>query len=55
MKIELIDLTVRELVDGYFDDGVGGYGERLDFICALCAMLGLKLKPRHTVGSQEPM
>ena len=33
MKIELIDLTVRDLVDGYCDDregGVIGYGGRLD-------------------------
>ncbi len=33
MKIELIDLTVRDLVDGYFDDeegGVVGYGGKLD-------------------------
>jgi len=27
MKIQLLDLTVRDLVDGYFDDGdVVGYG-----------------------------
>ncbi len=33
MKIKLIDLTVRELVDGYHDDGqdgVRGYGGKLD-------------------------
>ncbi|MCY3860332.1 MAG: DUF262 domain-containing protein [Gammaproteobacteria bacterium] len=35
MKVELKDLTVRELVDGYEDDsesegGVRGYGGRLD-------------------------
>lgn len=33
MRIELIDLTVRELVDGYHDDregGVRGYGGKLD-------------------------
>ena len=35
MKIKLIDLTVRELVEGYRDDsdsegGVFGYGGRLD-------------------------
>lgn len=33
MKIELLDLTVRELVDGYQDDGEGGvvgYGGKLD-------------------------
>ena len=33
MKIELIDLTVRDLVDGYSDDGEGGvfgYGGKLD-------------------------
>jgi len=33
MKIELMDLTVRELVEGYQDDGEGGvfgYGGKLD-------------------------
>ena len=33
MKIDLIDLTVRDLVDGYSDDGEGGvrgYGGKLD-------------------------
>ena len=33
MKIKLLDLTVRELVDGYHDDGqdgVRGYGGKLD-------------------------
>ena len=33
MKIEMLDLTVRDLVDGYHDDGEGGvvgYGGRLD-------------------------
>lgn len=33
MKIELIDVSVRELVQGYSDDGEGGvigYGDRLD-------------------------
>ena len=33
MKIELLDLTVRELVEGYYDDdegGVTGYRDRLD-------------------------
>lgn len=33
MKIQLIDLTVRDLVDGYSDDGEGGvvgYGGKLD-------------------------
>ena len=33
MKIDLIDLTVGDLVDGYFDDGEGGvrgYGDQLD-------------------------
>ena len=35
MKIELIDLTVRDLVDGYSDDGEGGvvgYGGKLDIL-----------------------
>ena len=26
MKIELLDLTVRDPVAGYFNDGDGGYG-----------------------------
>ena len=33
MKIEMHDVTIRELVDGYRDegdDGVFGYGGRLD-------------------------
>ena len=33
MKIELLDLTVRELVEDYIDDGEGGvtgYGGKLD-------------------------
>ncbi len=33
MKIELMDLTVRDLVEGYYDDGEGGvrgYGGKLD-------------------------
>ena len=33
MNIELLDLTARELVAGYFDDGEGGvvgYGDKLD-------------------------
>ena len=33
MKIELLDLTVRELVEDYSDDGEGGvigYGGKLD-------------------------
>ena len=54
MKIKLLDLTVRELVEGHEDDGEGGVvgdGERLDFISAKCLMLGLKLKRRHTVDN----
>ena len=33
MKIDLIDLTIRDLVAGYHDDGDGGvvgYGRKLD-------------------------
>lgn len=36
MKIQQLDLTVRDLVAGYHDDGDGGvvgYGGALDFRC----------------------
>ena len=44
MKIELIDLTIRDLVDGYSDDGEGGvvgYGgktveDNCQMLCRKC-------------------
>jgi hypothetical protein len=42
MKIDLIDLTMRDLVAGYSDDGEGGvrgYGEQLDFTCVAAGCL----------------
>ena len=40
MKIELLDLTVRELVEDYYDDdegGVTGYGEKTGYTTTISA------------------
>ncbi len=52
MKIKLLDLTVRELVDGYEDDGhdgVRGYGGALDIRPPIPAW-GI-LEARYNYGS----